>query len=116
MTKHTHKPTKKSHLVFANWNQRSHFMQGGVNPALPFAWYTDLPAASSREHPTNNLDCFSPIEIEDLLMFVNENKEVLCSPKEAGAWTSRGAEMLVEKVRKDAAQKRSTCELVAGDE
>ena len=41
-------------------------MQGGVNPALEFDWYIDLIKALRERHPTIDLDCFSPIEIEGI--------------------------------------------------
>ena len=39
-------------------------MQGGVNPSLNFDWYLNLITELGAEHPTIDLDCFSPIEIE----------------------------------------------------
>ena len=41
-------------------------MQGGVNPSLPFEWYTSLLEELTRRHPSISLDCFSPIEIEGI--------------------------------------------------
>ena len=41
-------------------------MQGGVNPDLPISYYTDLLKYLRNNHPTIDLDCFSPIEIEGI--------------------------------------------------
>ena len=41
-------------------------MQGGVNPSLEFEWYESLIKHLVENHPTINLDCFSPIEIEGI--------------------------------------------------
>ncbi|MEC8763905.1 MAG: CofH family radical SAM protein [Candidatus Thermoplasmatota archaeon] len=84
-------------------------MQGGVNPALPFTWYTDLLKHLRKEHPTIDLDCFSPIEIEGLAEVCGmSTHEVLAHLKEAGmhGLPGGGAEMLVEEVRKDVSPKK----------
>mgnify|MGYP006059648231 FL=1 len=41
-------------------------MQGGVNPDLGIEFYTDLLKSLAKLHPTIDLDCFSPIEIEGI--------------------------------------------------
>ena len=41
-------------------------MQGGVNPEIEFEWYEDLIRYLRKNHPTIDLDCFSPIEIEGI--------------------------------------------------
>ena len=84
-------------------------MQGGVNPDLPFKWYTDLIAHLCKQHPTIHLDCFSPIEIEGIAE-VSEmtTLEVLTLLKNAGmhGLPGGGAEMLVEDVRSDVSPKK----------
>ena len=84
-------------------------MQGGVNPDLPMAWYTDLLRYLRAHHPSIDLDCFSPIEIEGLAEVCNMSTlEVLTVLKEAGmhGLPGGGAEMLVEDVRKDVSPKK----------
>ena len=84
-------------------------MQGGVNPDLPMAWYTDLLRYLRAHHPSIDLDCFSPIEIEGLADVCNMSTlEVLTVLKEAGmhGLPGGGAEMLVEDVRKDVSPKK----------
>ena len=41
-------------------------MQGGVHPDLPLEWYTNLIKELRLRHPSIDLDCFSPIEIEGI--------------------------------------------------
>lgn len=84
-------------------------MQGGVNPSLPFAWYTDLLKHLRINHPTIDLDCFSPIEIEGLAEVCDMSTlEVLKQLKQAGmhGLPGGGAEMLVDDVRKDVSPKK----------
>ena len=86
-------------------------MQGGVNPALPFSWYTDLLQHLRKEHPTIDLDCFSPIEIEGLAEVCGMSTlDVLIHLKEAGmhGLPGGGAEMLVDDVRKDVSPKKGS--------
>ena len=84
-------------------------MQGGVNPSLPFSWYTDLLTHLRKEHPSIDLDCFSPIEIEGLAEVCGMSTyDVLVELKQAGmhGLPGGGAEMLVEEVRKDVSPKK----------
>ena len=84
-------------------------MQGGVNPSLPFSWYTELLTHLRKEHPTIDLDCFSPIEIEGLAEVCGmSTHDVLVELKQAGmhGLPGGGAEMLVEEVRKDVSPKK----------
>ena len=84
-------------------------MQGGVNPALPFSWYIDLITHLRSHHPTIDLDCFSPIEIEGLAEVCGmTTSDVLSHLKEAGmhGLPGGGAEMLVDDVRKDVSPKK----------
>ena len=84
-------------------------MQGGVNPALEFSWYIDLIKALRERHPTIDLDCFSPIEIEGIAEVTElPTQTVLEQLKEAGmhGLPGGGAEMLVESVRKDVSPKK----------
>ncbi|MGB0780658.1 MAG: CofH family radical SAM protein [Candidatus Poseidoniaceae archaeon] len=84
-------------------------MQGGVNPSLDFAWYLDLLKDLREHHPTIDLDCFSPIEIEGIAEVTNlSTKDVLTQLKSAGmhGLPGGGAEMLVETVRSDVSPKK----------
>ena len=84
-------------------------MQGGVNPSLDFAWYLDLLKELREHHPTIDLDCFSPIEIEGIAEVTNlSTNEVLTHLKSAGmhGLPGGGAEMLVETVRSDVSPKK----------
>ena len=77
-------------------------MQGGVNPDLPFEWYTDLLTELSKRHPSISLDCFSPIEIEGISDVSGlPTLEVLIRLKNAGmhGLPGGGAEILVDSVR-----------------
>ena len=84
-------------------------MQGGVNPALEFSWYIDLIKALRERHPTIDLDCFSPIEIEGIAEVTELPTQIVLEHlKNAGmhGLPGGGAEMLVESVRKDVSPKK----------
>ena len=86
-------------------------MQGGVNPELDFEWYEDLVRELCSRHPTIDIDCFSPIEIEGIAEVSQlTTLEVLKRLKEAGmhGLPGGGAEMLVEDVRKDVSPKKGS--------
>ncbi len=84
-------------------------MQGGVNPDLGIDYYTNLLQSLRTRHPTIDLDCFSPIEIEGIAEVANlTTLEVLQHLKDAGmhGLPGGGAEMLVDEVRKDVSPKK----------
>lgn len=84
-------------------------MQGGVNPDLPFEWYEELLTHIRTHHPTIDLDCFSPIEIEGIAEVSKQTTlQVLTRLKKAGmhGLPGGGAEMLVDDVRKDVSPKK----------
>ncbi len=84
-------------------------MQGGVNPELGMDYYTNLLSELKKRHPTIDLDCFSPIEIEGIAEVTGLTTiEVLRHLKDAGmhGLPGGGAEILVESVRKDVSPKR----------
>ena len=88
-------------------------MQGGVNPDLPLEWYTDLISELRVRHPTIDLDCFSPIEIEGIAeVCESTTKEVLLRLKNAGmhGLPGGGAEMLVDDVRLDVSPKKGSAD------
>ena len=83
-------------------------MQGGVNPELKLDWYTDLISKLRTTHPTIDLDCFSPIEIEGIAEVCDlSTSEVLLKLKNAVMYglPGGGAEMLVDAVRMDMSPK-----------
>ena len=86
-------------------------MQGGVNPDLGIDYYTNLLKSLRTRHPSIDLDCFSPIEIEGIADVTNTSTlEVLTHLREAGmhGLPGGGAEMLVEDVRKDVSPKKGS--------
>ena len=86
-------------------------MQGGVNPELGIDYYTNLLSSLRSKHPTIDLDCFSPIEIEGIAEVTNiSTLDVLSHLKDAGmhGLPGGGAEMLVESVRNDVSPKKGS--------
>jgi len=86
-------------------------MQGGVNPELGIDYYTNLLKSLRTRHPSIDLDCFSPIEIEGIADVTNTSTlEVLTHLREAGmhGLPGGGAEMLVEDVRNDVSPKKGS--------
>ena len=84
-------------------------MQGGVNPELPIKWYQNLISSLVINHPTIDLDCFSPIEIEGIAEVSGlTTLEVLKKFQSVGmhGLPGGGAEMLVESVRNDVSPKK----------
>jgi len=77
-------------------------MQGGVDPDLPIEWYEELLRFLRVKHPTIDLDCFSPIEIEGIAEVCGHSTlHVLERLQSAGmhGLPGGGAEMLVDEVR-----------------
>ena len=88
-------------------------MQGGVHPELGLEWYTALIHELRSRHPSIDLDCFSPIEIEGISEICGlPTKEVLKSLRDAGmhGLPGGGAEMLVDEVRLDVSPKKGSAE------
>lgn len=86
-------------------------MQGGVNPDLGIEFYTDLLKSLVKLHPTIDLDCFSPIEIEGISEVTGiSTLDVLEILKGAGmhGLPGGGAEMLVDDVRKNVSPKKGS--------
>ena len=86
-------------------------MQGGVNPELKMDYYTNLIKSLRELHPTIDLDCFSPIEIEGIADVTGlSTLEVLNHRKDAGlhGLPGGGAEMLVDEVRNDVSPKKGS--------
>ena len=88
-------------------------MQGGVNPNLSLDWYVELIKYLVNKHPTIDLDCFSPIEIEGIAEVAGMTTfQVLQSFKNAGmhGLPGGGAEMLVDGIRSDISPKKGSPE------
>jgi len=86
-------------------------MQGGVNPALGIDYYTNLLKSLRQRHPSIDLDCFSPIEIEGIADVTGMSTlDVLKHLKDAGmhGLPGGGAEMLVDDVRSDVSPKKGS--------
>ena len=84
-------------------------MQGGVNPDLGIEYYTELLMELRKRHPSIDIDCFSPIEIEGIADVTGlTTLEVLKELKSAGmhGLPGGGAEILVENVRNDVSPKK----------
>tara|TARA_Y100001970_G_scaffold166768_1_gene204058 strand:+ start:68538 stop:69704 length:1167 start_codon:yes stop_codon:yes gene_type:complete len=88
-------------------------MQGGVNPNLELDWYLDLLKEIRLRHPSIDLDCFSPIEIEGIAEVCGlSTKEVLSKLKDSGmhGLPGGGAEMLVDDIRLGISPKKGSAE------
>lgn len=88
-------------------------MQGGVHPELKLEWYTDLIQELRVRHPSIELDCFSPIEIEGISEICGLTTEhVLRELQKAGmhGLPGGGAEMLVDDVRLDVSPLKGSAE------
>ena len=88
-------------------------MQGGVHPDLVLEWYTDLIRELRIRHPSIDLDCFSPIEIEGISDICGlSTNQVLEELRAAGmhGLPGGGAEMLVDDVRLDISPKKGSSE------
>ncbi len=84
-------------------------MQGGVNPKLPFSWYTDLLRYLKLHHPNIRIDAFSPEEILGLEKITGLTaKEILIELEAAGldGLPGAGGEILEDAVRLEAAPAR----------
>ena len=88
-------------------------MQGGVHPDLVLEWYTDLIRELRIRHPSIDLDCFSPIEIEGISDICGlSTNQILEELRAAGmhGLPGGGAEMLVDEVRLDISPKKGSAE------
>jgi len=88
-------------------------MQGGVDPELQIEWYEELLRFLHEKHPTIDLDCFSPIEIEGIAEVCGlSTLTVLERLQSAGmhGLPGGGAEMLVDEVRLGLSPKKGSAE------
>lgn len=85
-----HEPICEIHIV------------GGINPALPFSYYTDLLRTVKRLRPRATLKAFTAVEIDAMgRWFGMTVQEVLAGLKEAGLemMPGGGAEILDDRIR-----------------
>ena len=86
-------------------------MQGGVNPELGIDYYTDLIHELRNRHPTIDLDCFSPIEIEGIAEDTGlTTLQVLEHLQKAGmhGLPGGGSEMLVDNIWNEVSPKKGS--------
>src|SRR5512147_260940 len=86
-----HQPLTELHIV------------NGLNPDLPFSYYTDLLRGFKRIRPAIHLKCFTAVEIAFFAdLYGMSDEQVLRELKEAGldSLPGGGAEIFAERVRK----------------
>lgn len=84
-------------------------IQGGVNPALPFAWYVDFFGGLKSRYPEIHIDALSPEEILGLERATGDGApKLLARLREAGidGMPGAAAEILVDEVRRRTAPSR----------
>lgn len=89
------------------------FLQGGVNPELPFDYYTDILIAIKKRFPEMHIRAFSPVEIINMEKITNRPlRDILLELKEAGldSVPGAGAEILTERMRQIISPKKATTE------
>lgn len=84
-------------------------LMGGINPHIPFDWYTDLLRSVKAAHPAIWIDAFSPEEVLGFEKLTGRDAvSILTELKEAGmdALPGVSAEILIDEVRHRVAPKR----------
>ncbi len=87
------------------------FLQGGVNPALPFEYYTGVLRAIKQEFPDIHVRAFSPVEVLFMSQLTGKPlEEVFAILKEAGmdSFPGAGAEILTDRMRDILSPKKAT--------
>lgn len=87
------------------------FLQGGVNPDLPFDYYLEVLRAIKERFPTMHIRGFSPVEILFMEKLTGLNlRKVLEILKEAGldSVPGAGAEILTERMRQIISPKKAS--------
>jgi len=85
------------------------FIQGGVNPQIPFSYYTGLLTALKSRYPDSHIRAFSPVEILSMSRQNNMSiYEILKKLQSAGmdSIPGAGAEILTERMRKILSEKK----------
>ncbi|WCL47948.1 cyclic dehypoxanthinyl futalosine synthase [Leptospira sp. GIMC2001] len=89
------------------------FLQGGVNPDLPYEYYTGVIKAVRAKYPNMHIRAFSPVEIINLEKITGKSlKEVLIELKEIGldSVPGAGAEILTERMRNIISPKKASAD------
>ncbi|MBX7243977.1 MAG: aminofutalosine synthase MqnE [Candidatus Sumerlaeaceae bacterium] len=79
-------------------------MVGGINPKLPFSYYTDLLRSVKRLRPDIHIKAFTMVEIAQMIRISKMSAEdTIAALKEAGLGScpGGGAEVLVDRVHKE---------------
>jgi len=87
------------------------FLQGGVNPDLPFSYYKEIIAGVKKRFPNMHIRAFSPVEIINLETITKRPlRDVLLELKSIGldSVPGAGAEILTERMRKIISPKKAT--------
>lgn len=87
------------------------FFQGGVNPKIPFEYYTNALTSIKREFPDVHIRAFSPVEILSLSRCTHRPVEAILSDLiEAGldSFPGAGAEILSTRMRNILSVKKTT--------
>jgi cyclic dehypoxanthinyl futalosine synthase len=98
---------KVQELIDMNGTQL--LLQGGVNPDLPFEYYTDLIQAIRKDFPTVTIHAFSPTEIDFMVRMTGWSlRTVMEKLRDAGmsSLPGGGAEVLDDWVRKKVSPKK----------
>ncbi len=92
---------------------RQILLQGGLHPSLPFEWYENMLRTMKRHFPDVNIHGFSPTEIVFFAdTFKRPEREILERLRAAGLGSlpGGGAEILVDRVRKELSPKKASVE------
>lgn len=84
-------------------------LQGGVNPDLPFEWYTEVLRLIKQEHPQMHVDFLSPEEVRGLEKLTGRDAfDILSELQAAGmdGLPGASAEILVDEIRANVAPAR----------
>lgn len=87
------------------------FLQGGVNPDLPFEYYTDILRAIKAKFPDMHIRAFSPVELINMEKITGMSlDEVLIKLKNSGldSVPGAGAEILSDRMRDIISPKKAT--------
>jgi len=87
------------------------FLQGGVNPDIPYQYYLDVLRAVKGKYPDMHIRAFSPVELINMEKLTGKTlDEILPELKEAGldSVPGAGAEILTERMRKIVSPNKAT--------
>lgn len=84
------------------WDSHQLFLQGGVNPKLPFSYYLEVLQKVKENFPHMHIRAFSPVEVLFMQSLTGLSlKQVFLKLKEAGmdSFPGAGAEILSDRMR-----------------